>query len=522
MQVGKTSTPLSREKETFWLTAALLVLILFSFFLNLGTVPLFDIDEGVFCEATREMAVNKNYITTFFNGALRFDKPILFYWLQLGSIKLLGQNEFAFRLPSAIAGSAWALSVFFFMRREIGNRTAFLASAIMVLSLQITVIAKASLSDAVLNCFIALSMLSLLRHYTTGSKHSLLIVFGAAALGMLTKGPIAVMIPVAVSFLFSLWEGTLKSWFKMVFYPPGIVLFLCIALPWYILEYREQGMAFIEGFFVKHNYTRFSSTLEGRSGSFFYYLPVLIVGMMPFTGLLISAILNIRTLLTEKINRFLFIWFALVFVFFSFSGTKLHHYIIYGYTPLFILMARSFPLDRNPRLSVVWPTIFFAFIALLPLIIPEAMHLIKFGYFTYVLQAAAGLIGHAHVVLTVTAALLVIIIQFLPKLSPPAKLLATGVVFILFVNLYLFPLAGKLLQEPVKEAALLSKKEGYKTILWRVRQPSFLVYSESLAEMRDPLPGEIVLTTADELVKTGKKVVLLYSKYGIVLAKIMN
>ncbi len=103
--------------ETSWFLAALGILVFMSFFLGLGSAPLFDVDEGAFSEATREMMISKNYLTTYLNGSPRFDKPILIYWAQLVCVKLFGINEFAFRLPSALAGTAWATSIFLFVRK---------------------------------------------------------------------------------------------------------------------------------------------------------------------------------------------------------------------------------------------------------------------------------------------------------------------------------------------------------------------------------------------------------------------
>ena len=499
--------------------ATLALLILVSFFLGLGSAPLFDVDEGAFSEATREMMVSKNYLTTWLNGAPRFDKPILIYWLQLASVKLFGLNEFAFRFPSALGGSVWAVSIFLFMRREIGNRQAFFAAAMMVLSLQVMVIAKAAIADGVLNCFLAITMLSLLHHYKTGSKPVLYLAFAAAGFGMLTKGPIAVVIPFAVTFLFSLQERSLKQWFIMLFNPAGIVLFLAVALPWYLLEYRDQGMAFVEGFFFKHNISRFNTSLEGHSGSLLYYLPVIILGLMPFTGLFFTLLFNLKGLLSDRVNRFLLIWFGFVFLFFSLSGTKLPHYMIYGYTPLFILMARVFPLSRHPRIFVLWPLLFLAALACLPLLLPVAMQKIDDSYIHAILEGAVQLTGQGYLPVIGAAMAALSLITVLPRLPAEWRLIATGIVLSLLINLYLMPFAGSLMQEPVKEAALMAKENGYKIVIWETWNPSFLVYSESFVERRTPEPGEIVLTTVKEL-ETLDNPAILYRKNGIVLAKL--
>ena len=92
----------------------LLVGIWLVFFLRLGTPPLFDWDEGAFSEATREMLVTGDWISITLNGNPRYDKPVLIHWLQAASVSLLGPNEFAFRLPSALAGTAWVLVIYGF------------------------------------------------------------------------------------------------------------------------------------------------------------------------------------------------------------------------------------------------------------------------------------------------------------------------------------------------------------------------------------------------------------------------
>lgn len=511
------------KSETARLSFLLLCFYSVTFFFNLGGAPLFDVDEGAFTEATREMMLSKNYLTTYLNGAPRFDKPILFYWFQLASVSLFGQNEFAFRLPSALAGAVWSFAIFSFMRRMIGARQAFFAAVLMTFSLQVFVISKAAVADALLNCFIAITMLSLLGYYSTGSKKYLMTAFATTGMGMLAKGPVAVLVPSAVSFIFCLQEKKLKEWFSMIFYPPGAGIFLLITLPWYLLEYQDQGMAFIEGFFFKHNISRFSTPLERHSGSLLYYFPVLLAGMMPFTGLLFSVAFRIRTLFRDSLNRFLILWFCFVFVFFSLSGTKLPHYIIYGYTPVFILMARVLPPDLpHPWRTAVWPIVFLLLLAALPLLLPVATDRLDYGYATFALRAAAENTGLTFMLVMTGGALLITAIQLLPRVSAPARLVATGMVFSLLLNIYLFPLAGKILQQPVKEAALLARQEGYKTVMWKVYYPSFLVYSQTFVERRDPQPGDMVLTSADVLEKSGKDAVVFYSRYGIVLARMMN
>ena len=128
------------------------------FFYSLGLSPLFDLDEGAFSEATREMLERGDFVTTYLNGTPRFDKPILIYWLQAFSVSLFGLQEWALRLPSALAASLWTLAVFSFTRPRFGQTAAVAAAAMTASALAVTVIGRAATADAVFNLLVALSM----------------------------------------------------------------------------------------------------------------------------------------------------------------------------------------------------------------------------------------------------------------------------------------------------------------------------------------------------------------------------
>ena len=108
-----------------------------AFFWQLGAVPLLDVDEGAFSEATREMLASGNLVSTTLDGEPRHDKPILIYWLQAASVSLLGLDELALRLPSAIAAALWALALYRFTARVAGRETAGVAVLVMALGLQV-------------------------------------------------------------------------------------------------------------------------------------------------------------------------------------------------------------------------------------------------------------------------------------------------------------------------------------------------------------------------------------------------
>ena len=302
----------------------LIFIIYLSFFFNLGNVPLFDLDEGAFSEATREMIASGNYITTYLGGEVRFDKPILIYWLQAASVKLFGLNEFALRLPSSLAATAWVLLLYKFVKYFYNSKIALLSAIFMASSLQISIIAKAAIADALLNLCIASSMFAIFLYIKTQKKLWLYITFAATGFGVLTKGPVAIMIPFVVTFIYFTLKRNLLFWLKSVFNPIGILIFLLIAGPWYWLEYQDQGMKFIEGFFFKHNLSRFENSFEGHSGSILYYIPVLLVGTIPHTGILLVAFSQLKTWFKDDRILFLTLWFGFVFIFSLFLELNFH------------------------------------------------------------------------------------------------------------------------------------------------------------------------------------------------------
>ena len=327
------------------LRLVLLLAIAVGFFYNLHAIPLFDLDEGAFGEATREMLLRGDFISPYLNGAPRFDKPALIHWLQAASVSLFGLSEFALRLPSAAAATLWTVVVYGFLRELKGERTALCAAIAMATSLEIPVIAKAATADAVLNLFVTAAMLSAYLFYHSGRRAYLYASFALMGLGFLTKGPVAFVIPFVTTLFFYLSKRDFRSWLRAAFNPVGIVIFLVVALPWYVAQYLQQGDAFIQAFFFKHNLGRFQDAMESHSGNVFYYVPIVLLGVLPYTTVLLGTLARFKTLWRDDLSRYALIWFLFVFIFFSLSGTKLPGYIL----PLF--PARL----RRGRPQVWWP-----------------------------------------------------------------------------------------------------------------------------------------------------------------------
>ena len=494
------------------------ILALFSLFLPLGISPLFDLDEGAFSEATREMLESGNYITTYLNGDLRFDKPILIYWLQAFSVKIFGLNEFALRLPSALSALFWALAIWFFVRKIFDGKIAYFSTAVMISSLQIALISKAAIADALLNLTIALSLFFIWYFLENRKNLYLYLAFASMGLGVLTKGPVAVMVPFVTTLIYLIYKKDLKLFLKMIFNPIGIAIFLLIAAPWYIAEYLDQGDKFLNGFLFKHNLERFSRAFESHKGGVFYYIPVLIFGLMPFTASIFTFIKGIKTYIKADIFVYLLIWFTFVFVFFSLSGTKLPHYVIYGYTPLFILIGYE-QARRERVLDYLYLSFVLVFIFLL-MILPNISEFIK-PHNAYIEEILGGVKEVFTLEYQLFALVVLIVIALLPKLriSKETKVFLLSLMFIVFVNFGVIRSYGKLAQEPIKEAALYAKKKGYDVILYHFNKPSFLVYMEKKSIKKEPQKGDVVLLDKKHL-KKFKDYEVKYTKYGVYLIKL--
>jgi 4-amino-4-deoxy-L-arabinose transferase-like glycosyltransferase len=477
-----------------------LVLVLWlAFFWQLGAVPLYDLDEGAFTEATREMLASGNFITPHNDGEPRYDKPVLIYWLQAAAVKVLGLNELALRLPSAIAASLWLVALWAFVREHLDADTAVVAALVMALTLEVSIIAKAATADAVLNLFLALAFFDIYRWSVNPRRALLLRVYLWLGLGFLTKGPVAIFFPVVVSFLFFLSSRSLADWRRAAFYPLGWLIFLLVTVPWYLAIYLDNGPGFFQSFFLKHNLGRFSDTIHGHKGFLGYYLVVLPLILLPFTGWFLRLLPLFRRFWEHPLDRFLLLWFLAVIVFFSFSGTKLPHYALYGAVPLFILMARHRAVLASRWLAFLPPMAFLLLLFLLPEVLELASGQTDRIHQLALFQEGRELLGPAYRLGVGAALAAVVLLAVWRRPLPWQGLILAGLVQTLVVYGVLVPRVFEVLQQPVKEAALLARRLDLPTVIFRTSMPSFSVYREAITPDRAPEPGELVFLRIDKL-----------------------
>ena len=253
-----------------------------------------------------------------------------------------------------------------------------------------------------------------------------------------------------MTLLFCLLRRDVKTWARAVFDPRALALALVIAAPWYVAIFMRDGWAFFEGFFLKHNVDRFSGPLQGHAGSLLYYFPVLVVSTLPFTALLVCVFRRLGTIWRDDLQTYLLLWFAFVFVFFSLSGTKLPHYLLYGMTGLSILMA----VHAEPRFwgieSRFWAlapaALFFLFLLLLPRIAALALPHLSDSYYREVLANADAYFSIGYFVAAALGALVVVWAMVERRMVVAHKLAAIGVVAVLVLSAFVVPVAAGLQQ----------------------------------------------------------------------------
>ncbi|NEV63123.1 ArnT family glycosyltransferase [Thiorhodococcus minor] len=512
-----TSTLPGRRQEavrSIMTSPLLLALVLaLSFFWELGAVPLYDLDEGAFTEATREMLASGNFITPHKDGEPRYDKPVLIYWAQAASVQWLGFSEFALRLPSAIAATLWVLALWLFVRARVDAPTATVAGLVMALCLQVSIIAKAAVADALLNLFIALTFFEIYRYYLEPdpgrNRKYIWRAYLWMGLGFLTKGPVAVFFPVVVSFLFFLSElrltraswKTFGRWFRAAFAGSGWLIFLLVAGPWYLAILIDDGGGFFRSFFLEHNVGRFDGVKHSHGGFPGYYFVILPLILLPFTGWFLSLFKGYKSAWQDPLDRFLWLWFLVVFVFFSFSGTKLPHYLLYGATPLFILMAKHRDALRSRWLAFVPPILFFVLLALLPAVLDVAIVLADKPHEVALFEYGRKVIDRPYVLATLAGVALTIVLMRWSRTLVWQALVFVGILQTVIVFGVLVPRVFDTMQTPVKEAALKAKAMGLPTVVYRTSMPSFSVYRDAITPNRIPKDGELVFLRTDKLQK---------------------
>lgn len=508
--------------ERFWperweARLLLAALILFPF-LGLGTPPLFDLDEGAFTASTTEMFLRGDFLSSYLLGEPRHDKPILIYWLQAASVSLLGTGEFAWRLPSALASAAWILLTYGFVARVLDRSAGLTAAMIVATAAGLTVITRAATADALLNLWLATAGYASWLWLREGARRWLYLAWLAMALGFLTKGPVALVIPGAAVLL---WCASRREWRRFLacaLAPGPLALFLAVATPWFVVQTAIEGPGFLAGFFLKHNLSRFDAPMEGHGGNYFYYVPVVLVSLLPHTGLLLTALGRLRAAWRDDLLRYGLIWFLVAFVLFSFSGTKLPHYVYYGYGGLVVVLAATSLQPLRRWLVLGLAPAMFALLLAAPLLLAGAAGKLKADD-QLLLANLPEAFGSAYWAWCGIALALSLALPFLRRFDTVHALRVDGLLAGVAMAAFLIPAVGLVQQEPIRNAGRLARSLDAPLVLHGINTPSFQTYAGRQVEKRAPRPGDLVLTRESRLAGLPGAVPV-YRERGYVLARL--
>ena len=339
--------------------ATLLLLCFFTFFLGLGGQAITDADEAYYAEASREMVESGDWLTPRFNYQNRWEKPVLYYWLTSATYLITGPTEFSARVWAAFSGAGLVLLAWGIARHMSGRLdVAWLSGAVVATSFGYFSMARAALPDLPLTFFITLGIWAALRAVdaadqrrsgpvgpATAMKWWALAGFGAGA-GFLMKGPVALVVP-GVVLLPIAWRERRRLHLDIRGIAVAALVAAVVGLPWYVAMWLEHGDAYFQSFFVADNLERFTTERFNDARQFWFYLPVLLGGLMPWSVYLVAFSGDALVRLRRRVLRLadsdwrLLIWAVMPVLFFTVSIGKQPRYILPVLPPLAVFVARG-------------------------------------------------------------------------------------------------------------------------------------------------------------------------------------
>ncbi len=352
----------------------------FLFFFGLAYFGLIGADEPRYAQVAREMLARQDWITPTLGGKPWLEKPPLYYWQAILAYSIFGVSDWAARLPSAVDATLMVVAVYLFLKRF---RPGFELDGALMTAAAAGVIgfARAASTDMPLAAMFTIAMLAWYAWYESELHRYLAIFYCFLAFGMLAKGPVAPALAAMIIVIFAVLKKDSRLLWRTLWIP-GILLFLVVSLPWYVAV-QWKNPEFFRIFILQHNLARFGTNLYHHPEPFWYYLPVALLGLIPWTVFVVASFWeSVRVWWMERhemlksedaLNVFLVIWLVVPVLFFSLSRSKLPGYIVPALPAGTLLLAdyvrRRVTDSERPSISLV---VLHAIVASAP-IIPAVM-----------------------------------------------------------------------------------------------------------------------------------------------------
>ena len=280
----------------------ILALSIAPYFIKLGASSLWDANEAFYAETPREMLEAGDLINPRFNYQPRFNKPPLCYWIVAAFYKVFGVSETAERLPLALGTLIMILTAFFLGRAAYSTEAGLLAAIALATLPRFVMFSRRIMIDVYIAMFMGLTLLffALAERYPEKRRTFLALMYISVGLGIMTKGPVAAALP-ALAFLIYFAVTRQLSQIRKMMLISGALIVAAIVLPWYLAIYAQHGIGYIETFLLKDNLSRYTQPIWGPRRSIFFYIPVMLGDLFPWSLFLFAVIL---ALIVPSLYRF--------------------------------------------------------------------------------------------------------------------------------------------------------------------------------------------------------------------------
>ena len=335
------------------------------FFLGLGGLGLVGPDEPRYAQIAREMLVSGDFVTPRYFGEPWLEKPVLYYWLASAAYSIFGVNEFAARLPSALAAVLGVFCVYLVGRQREGSLEGLFSCLVLAASILYFSLARAASTDMVFSAAMAVAWTALFLllfgdkgwwrgSSASGSQRGLLLTFYAfLGLATLAKGPAGLVLPLVSLAVFL---GVTGRWSMAARFRPvtGVLVLLAVVLPWYGLCTLANGWGFVEEFLIRHNVERFFTDRYEHPQPFWFFPAVALIGFFPWSLQLVPSARGLfrhgdrwRSLAAAQ-DLFLWLWLLTPLVVFSLSRSKLPGYLLPAAPAMALLIGHQVRLWLKP------------------------------------------------------------------------------------------------------------------------------------------------------------------------------
>lgn len=356
------NTPKNIDKKRIYTLIFIILGAAISFIPFLGSVHLFDWDEANFAELAREMIVSGNYLQPQINFHPFYEKPPLFIWLQVISMKIFGINEFAARFPNAIAGIIVLLSLYAIGKKHYSHKIGILWALSFGTSIAPHFYFKTGLIDPIFNFFIFLSIYFFTFLFIEPSSKWKYSIFSGifAGLAVMTKGPVALIIIIG-----SLGLGwlilKLKSWKNIGWTIPWTLTMLVLSSIWFIYITQNYGYTYVDEF-IKYQIRLFETEDAKHGGTIFYHPIVLLIGCFPASIYMWTAFkkqVKFQNEFQEVFFKLMIACGVIVLIVFTLVKTKIIHYSSMDYYPIcfFAALGLGLLLDKQAKLNKIQLTL---------------------------------------------------------------------------------------------------------------------------------------------------------------------